>query len=852
MTTRRCLLCAAALAAGATATAAADVVTVLANRDTTIYSESASLSNGAGKYFFSGRTNASNLRRGLVAFDTSGIPPGSTVTSASMQLYMSRTQAANEAVALRRLLADWGEGLSDAPGQEGAGDPAENGDATWVYTFYNTANPPASPAWSSPGGDFAPGASATTVVGVEGFYTWGSTAQMVADVQGWVDDPSTSFGWILLGDEGQDQTAKRFDSRESTNSSHRPRLTVTFTPPAVSGACCFPDGTCLDLGITDCNGQGGTFQGTSTECVAVTCLVIQGACCFDNSTCLLLAAGQCAAQGGTYQGDGTACTAGLCPLVLTPYLDALPIPGVLQPVAGQPGGEATYEVEMTQLQQQLHQELPPTTVWGYGGSYPGPTVEAWRDSPVTVTYINSLPATHHLPVDTCMDGAVDNASRTVPHLHGGHVPPEYDGYPESWILPGQQVTYVYPNNQLPATLWFHDHALGITRLNVYMGLAAFYLIRDQVELDLDLPAGEFEIPLVIQDRLFNADGSLMYHHPWQDHFFGDKILVNGKVWPYLDVKQARYRFRILNGSNSRTYRLALSPYMPFHLIGTDNGLLPQTLTVNELLLAPAERADVIIDFSTLAAGTEIFLSNSAPAPFPGDPGVGVVPQVMKFNVLNQAGQTPQVPSQLRPFEVIPEQEAVRTRTFELRKLQGGCAGFMWLINALHWNDVTEYPRLGQTEIWSFINHSGVIHPMHMHLVSMQVLDRQDFEVVNEQVVPIGEPVQPDPTEEGWKDTVRANPQQITRIIARFRDYEGLYPYHCHILEHEDNEMMRQFLTLPPCPWDLDFDDLVGVTDLLEVLALWGTDPGGLPDFDGNGAVDVTDLLDVLGHWGPCP
>jgi len=205
-------------------------------------------------------------------------------------------------------------------------------------------------------------------------------------------------------------------------------------------------------------------------------------------------------------------------------------------------------------------------------------------------------------------------------------------------------------------------------------------------------------------------------------------------------------------------------------------------------MAPAERMDVIIDFAGLPVGTEIVLTNTAPAPYPGSPGVGVLPDVMKFIVTADVGHTAPVPAALRPVDVIDETEAVRSRDFVLQKSGDACGG-IWKINDLTWDDITEYPQLGTTEIWQFINPSSVTHPMHMHLVFFQVLDR----------VPIGggTPVAPDPSELGWKDTVRADPGMTTRVIARFMDYTGKYAYHCHILEHEDHEMMRQFMSVDP-------------------------------------------------------
>jgi hypothetical protein len=328
-----------------------------------------------------------------------------------------------------------------------------------------------------------------------------------------------------------------------------------------------------------------------------------------------------------------------------------------------------------------------------------------------------------------------------------------------------------------------------------MGLAGFYLVRDTVELGLNLPSGEYEVPLVIQDRTFAPDGSLVYPAAWQDHFFGDTILVNGKVWPFLTVKQGKYRLRLLNGSGSRTYELSLSDGAPFEQIGTDGGLLPVPVTVSAVRLAPGERADVIVDFEFYAAGTEIILTNSAPAPFPGTPGEGVIPDIMKFIVSTESGYTLSVPATLRPLETLDELDAVEFRDFELQKGSDPCTGTAWLINGLGWDDITEYPELGTTEVWRFTNRSGVMHPMHMHLVMFEVLDRQAFEEVGGQVVPIGSPIPPPPEEAGWKDTVRVDASEIVRVIARFEDFKGKFPYHCHILEHEDHEMMRQFETV---------------------------------------------------------
>jgi spore coat protein A len=463
---------------------------------------------------------------------------------------------------------------------------------------------------------------------------------------------------------------------------------------------------------------------------------------------------------------------------------------------------ATYDIEMQEILQQLHQNLPPTRLWGYDGLYPGPTIEATTGQQVTVNWINdlrdstgTLRTEHYLPVDLCPHGpdTEGNTPRTVVHLHGGHVPPEADGYPEATFLPGEQATYQYDNNQIAAPLWYHDHALGITRLNVMMGMAGYYLLRDPVESALNLPANQYEIPLAIQDRSFNEDGTLQYPAAWQDHFFGDVLLVNGKVWPFLDVQRGKYRFRLLNGSNSRVYTLSLSTGDPLVVIGTDGGLLTAPAPVFALTMHSGERYDVVIDFDLYGPGTEVILQNSAPAPFPGAPGDGVIPEVMKFIVQGGAkGFTDALPDTLRPVVPLPESLSVMTRDFVLKKQNDPCAGSMWMINGLGWDDITEYPVRGDTEVWRFINDSGIAHPMHMHLVMFQILDRQAFVMQGDSVVTVGPPIPPDPWEAGWKDTAPVNPQEILRVIARFDDYLGRYAYHCHILEHEDHEMMRQF------------------------------------------------------------
>ena len=786
--------------------ARADVVTLQASKDATLYEDATgSTANGSGQRFFAGRSGqgaGEDIKRGLLAFDVNAaIPPGSVVNSVSLRLYMSRTQADVEPVTMHLALADWGEGASVAPGQEGFPAPAENGDATWLHTFYpNTF-------WATPGGDFDPVPSATVQVGGTGYYTF-SNVNLAADVQLWVDAPATNAGWAILGDETDVVTAKRFDGKSASSTNRRPELTIDFTPGSGGGACCLPSGACLLLSASDCALLGGAYNGVGTVCSPNPCPQPLGACCFNDGTCQQLTAGDCASQGGNYQGGGVPCSMHLCPLVLVPFVDPLPLPAVAQPVVGAPGAAAEYAIPIVEVQQQLHRDLPPTTLWTYGGTYPGPTIEAAAGELVRVRWISDLRDSngvlrteHLLPVDTCLHGPnmEGNNPRTVVHLHGAHTAPQWDGYPEDTILPGQEQTFDYPNHQLPAALWYHDHALGITRLNVWLGLAGLYTIRDAFENALGLPAGRYEVPLVIQDRSFAPDGSLLYPATWEEHAHGDTMLVNGKVWPYHIVERGKYRFRILNGCNSRTLSLSLSPSTgaSFQQIGADGGLLPAPVALNSILLAPAERADVIVDFSFYAPGTEVLLVNSAPAPYPNGDASSVVPNVMKFIVGAGTGFTGPIPTTLRPREDLLESAAVEHREFRLAKVQGDpCTGFKWLINGMHWDHVSEYPALDTIEVWGFVNQSAISHPMHMHLVMFQVLDRQDFTMVGNDVVPTGPKFPPRPGESGWKDTVDSPPFQITRVIARFERYSGRFAYHCHILEHEDHEMMRQFEAVP--------------------------------------------------------
>ena len=484
---------------------------------------------------------------------------------------------------------------------------------------------------------------------------------------------------------------------------------------------------------------------------------------------------------------------------LTQFVDPLPIPEIAHPQgkrASPSDPKLTipfYRIQAQPVASKVHRDLPPTKFWSFGPSAPGPTFETRSGEPVLIEWVNALPSEHFLPVDHTIHGAEAGkpAVRTVVHLHGAKTGPESDGYPEDWIVPGKSQLYYYPNQQDAAMLWYHDHALGINRLNVYAGLFGTFIIRDTVEDALNLPKGKYELPLLLYDRLFTRDGQLLYpvspdpQSPWLPEVAGNAILVNGKLFPFLDVEPRRYRFRVLNASNSRFYHLSFSNGAAFHQIGTDQGLLPAPVPLTTLEIAPGERADLVIDFSD-HRGAQLILKNDAFV-------------VMQFRVSpTKATDISALPPALRPVPRIPESQAVQTRLLTLDEYVNKAGNpVMMLLNASHWSmPVTEKPVLGSTEIWTLINPTNDSHPIHLHLVRFQILDRQSYVPwvfqTKSQLQFLGPAQPPEPNEAGWKDTVRADPHMVTRIIVPFTGFTGRYVWHCHILEHEDNEMMRPY------------------------------------------------------------
>lgn len=653
----------------------------------------------------------------------------------------------------------------------------------------------------------------------------------------------------------------------------------------------------------------------------------------------------------------------------------VPTPGTN---ASWPGADF-YEFSAQQYTQQMHPDLPnPTTLWGYVDTatnktgYLGPLIIAQRGKPVVIRMHNNLPDKHILPVDTTLMGAEATAAvnRCCVHLHGGYVPWTMDGGPFTWFTPSGVVgatdgsagpsfangvpgvpgaaDYYYPNDQSERLVWYHDHAIGITRLNAHAGMAAGYLIVDPVLTALTtgdapaIPGLAYTIPLILQDKSFKtvADqwgkpGDLWYPSVYEhdgnvarwdlgepsDGFenesgsvpdtscvpeaFFDTPVINGMAYPYVEVEPRRYRILTLNGSQARFFHLQLyyestvnpgepdfgKPGPAFIQIASEGGVLPQPVVMNNppiqiptgcdgevdpngpfnLLLAPAERADLVIDFSSVPAGSNLILYNDAPAPFPmGDPrndyytgcpdqasqggatsteaGFGpntrTLMQIrvgkltgaadpMDFNAtlgaLSEAlpGAYRDSHEPFGEFDLDPSAHGVK---YEVKTLNEDFDEYGRLIQRIgtdqalyrdsygrnYMDDATEKYNQGDLVIWDIYNTTGDTHPMHFHLVNVQVLGSATFDNSIPNILafqPTSSFMPPPPNYRGWKETVRMNPCEVTRVIMKF-DLPSVgfdvpasvrsgipagyheYVWHCHILEHEEHDMMRPLLVKP--------------------------------------------------------
>lgn len=631
------------------------------------------------------------------------------------------------------------------------------------------------------------------------------------------------------------------------------------------------------------------------------------------------------------------------------FVDPLPQPARLngtQTTKNNPIVVRLDEFQQKVLPASMYQNLPlpyrnGTYVWSYvipgrPKTYPGATIEARRGIPTSVKFVNNLQRGNGQPpflqslmkVDQTLHwadplgqmgstAAYVGPQPAVAHLHGAETPSATDGGPDAWWTPNFAQkgpgyvtdTYTYPNSQEAAMLWYHDHTLGSTRTTVYAGLEAAYLLRDPFQEPGNLPGSyldrsadrynnRYERELVIQDRMFDTNGQLLFPadgvnpeiHPfWVPEFFGDVIVVNGKSWPYLQVEPRRYRFRIVNGSNARFFDFHLTDGVNEYKmwqIGTDGGLLDSPVALNDpaaaapqaFVMAPGERADIIIDFSS-ALGKTLTLTNIANGPYPdGDPvDPATSGQVMQFRVGRSVtgGSDPSLnparTTRLRRRAIErPAVPAAITRALTLNEQMGANGPIAGFVNNTMWEHVaTENLTVGSTEVWQIINLTGDTHPIHLHLVQFQVLSRQDFDVDgymgvygmpmegmgppldyndvsaatggklggNPDVTPflLGSPMAVDANENGWKDTFRMNPGQVTTILVRvapqdadrqsggmlaagmnlfdFDPTAGMgvtddgfgypggpgYVWHCHILDHEDNDMMRPMLITKPAP-----------------------------------------------------
>ncbi len=465
-----------------------------------------------------------------------------------------------------------------------------------------------------------------------------------------------------------------------------------------------------------------------------------------------------------------------------PFRVPLPVPPVKRPVDGVV--EIVARVGEAEILPGLR-----TTVLGYDGRFPGPTIETRSGEPVRVHHRNELPVP------------------TVVHLHGGHTPPEHDGWPTDLVTPAGWTahaahagdvrvgarSYEYPMDQRAATLWYHDHRMDFTGPQVYRGLAGFHLIRDAEEESLGLPTRE--LPLLICDRAFEADGSFRYPSldrtlrrvpgvgpQWGEGVLGDVVLVNGAPWPVAEVDATRYRLRILNASNARRYRLALQPGGPLTQIGSDGGLLAAPVVHRALDVAPAERFDVVVDFAAYPVGSEVTLVNRLGArrtasDDAASAGGSTSADVMRFHVVRPARDDSRVPDRLATIEPLHPGPVRREWRFT-RGAVGGHAG--WTVNGLPFDPsrVDARPRLGDVETWRFV--SDLHHPVHVHLDPFQVLARGGHA--------------PRPSDSGWKDTVDLRPAEVVDVAVRFTGHRGRYLIHCHNLEHEDMAMMAAFAT----------------------------------------------------------
>jgi len=557
------------------------------------------------------------------------------------------------------------------------------------------------------------------------------------------------------------------------------------------------------------------------------------------------------------------------------------------------------EIDAATTSHRFHRDLPESTAFGYSGqSYLGPTIEHHRDEPLHVRFSNRIQShPFGADLDTTIHGVQESWRTTPPtslHLHGGVTPPASDGHPENLVMPGQSIEHDYPLRQDAGMLWYHDHPMGITRTNVYAGLAGMVLLRDEFDTGddantLGLPSGEFEMPLVLQEKVFQPSGQqtvrttlVVPEGLWEGGGAGDTGVVNGKVWPRMSVARGLYRFRTINAAQFSTWNLFFSNRMRFWVIGNEHGLLDAPVPVQNFRLAAGERIDLLVDFSGLAPGESVELCNDEePVMQARLIGQVAMPVFCRFTAEQRRGFTGPVPQRLRGgrgqlpvLPPLPTPTVVRNITlsqpYELRLPPS-----IMTLNNLRYSDPDiEMPRQGTVEQWNFINITPDPHPIHIHLVTFRVLDRTPLRTLDYQAANIqppigirwnppaenflaGPPVPAAPWEQGFKDIVRVDGGTVTRILVRIptadelgfdpdepftplnpslvgghgdghggrhqahngtnhnstdhngtdhnstdhnstdhsRDLRG-YVWHCHILDHEDHDMMLRLRFVP--------------------------------------------------------
>ncbi|KAF7808776.1 multicopper oxidase LPR2-like [Senna tora] len=508
----------------------------------------------------------------------------------------------------------------------------------------------------------------------------------------------------------------------------------------------------------------------------------------------------------------------------------------------------SLKIGMYKKKWKFHRDLPPTPVFAYGvtkhkATVPGPTIEALHGVNTYVTWQNHLPQKHILPWDPTIPTARPHTNKGIPtvvHLHGGIHAPQSDGNSNAWFTSGfnqtgplwTQKTYHYPNNQHPGNLWYHDHAMGLTRVNLLAGLIGSYIIRHPlIEGPLRLPHGStFDRPLIVFDRSFRKDGSIYMNstgnnptiHPqWQPEYFGDAIIVNGKAWPRMTVRRRKYRFRIINASNARFFRFFFTNGLRFTHVACDSSYIEEPVTTSAFLVGPSEITDIVVDFSRSKNDT-VILANNANYPYPdGDAVDESNSKVIKFFILpDPEVDTSRVPKKLMKYPDADLSSVSRTRYIAMYEYTTDADEPTHLyLNAKPYEaPATETPKVGSTEVWYVINLTDDNHPLHIHLGLFKVLDQtellkpEEFKACmdkyndaikchvdkhargKKQVVPAHE--------RGWKNVYKMMPQFVTKIVVRFSyihtnasygfdaTAEPGYVYHCHILDHEDNEMMR--------------------------------------------------------------